>query len=81
MYAEAALGSTDGIFPDLRNCDTDPDVSDVLSDSDESDIIDNHQWWSFLSGTFGWRNGGHTKWYRRQWFSWSIDLCLFIAIR
>ena len=43
MYAEAALGSTDGIFPDLRNCDTDPDVSDVLSDSDESDIIDNHQ--------------------------------------
>ena len=28
-------------IPDLRNCDTDPDVSDVLSDSDESDIIDN----------------------------------------
>ena len=41
MYAKATLGSTDGIFPDLRNCDTGPDVSDVLSDSDESDIIDN----------------------------------------
>ena len=41
MYAEATFGSTDGIFPDLRNCDTNPDVSDVLSDSDESDIIDN----------------------------------------
>ena len=41
MYAEAALGSSDGIFPDLCNCDTDPDVSDILSDSDESDIIDN----------------------------------------
>ena len=41
MYGEATLGSTDGIFPDLRNCDTDPDVSDILSDLDESDINDN----------------------------------------
>ena len=41
MYAEAALGSSDEIFPDLHICDTDPDVSDVLSHWDESDIINN----------------------------------------